>query len=550
VIGETQSRAQAVPSAAHFVGLNSPKRARPKKKHLAAAQSAPVLTAAEQSAETEAVKRTEDEWSGSAAGGGDGGDGGPPMPAFPECATEPKVYVPFVVHGDQPPRTIMIQRKKNLYAKQDILALMEERGVESDYEAPLAVGSPSPFLLALQHFDDDDFEERSAEEWLRIGGAAEAGPRGEDGLQMMTHGLPAKSLKKDAKVKGGDDWLECRVVGFNFITSLWSIEWLPVPTGGDDEVKYYVQVPRIDLCFSSENPFSFADRVARAHIARRTAIECMRHNLYVDCMPTQELPQVDTERQMRLLTAAINTPALARARLDSEGLMSEVNKDYMRTLNRICLGARMAVPPAPDRSTLGPMFAGATSAGVAGGAPAGAGAAAGARQPTLGSATRVAMLDTLSADAAGTVQAPPPPERGVLAIAAHEFAKSYSDFAFHSFLTSPRIIDALSRLRTECNKALDTKLFKTDITKTITLEDFDSMQAKTLEKGGVALRDTWTNTVKGVVRNHLKHIEKGWFNLQESSFEIYQLGKLRKFLAGVNFMMQVKHRRRTSAPSQ
>jgi hypothetical protein len=40
------------------------------------------------------------------------------------------------------------------------------------------------------------------------------------------------------------------------------------------------------------------------------------------------------------------------------------------------------------------------------------------------------------------------------------------------------------------------------------------------------------------VRLHLKDVKKGWFNLEETSNEVYRFSKLRAFLQYLNFLMQ------------
>jgi dynein heavy chain, axonemal len=44
--------------------------------------------------------------------------------------------------------------------------------------------------------------------------------------------------------------------------------------------------------------------------------------------------------------------------------------------------------------------------------------------------------------------------------------------------------------------------------------------------------------VVAAVRLHLKDVKKGWFNLEETSNEVYRFSKLRAFLQYLNFLMQ------------
>ncbi len=55
-------------------------------------------------------------------------------------------------------------------------------------------------------------------------------------------------------------------------------------------------VPRVTLHFSAEDPFLFAKRYAEAHSSRARAESLLRYNLYVDSMPTEDIPPLTTEQ--------------------------------------------------------------------------------------------------------------------------------------------------------------------------------------------------------------------------------------------------------------
>jgi hypothetical protein len=54
------------------------------------------------------------------------------------------------------------------------------------------------------------------------------------------------------------------------------------------------------------------------------------------------------------------------------------------------------------------------------------------------------------------------------------------------------------------------------------------------------LKDTWLTSLKNSLRNGLKDVGKGWFNLNETKREVYDISKLKKFMTMINFMMQVR----------
>jgi dynein heavy chain len=55
------------------------------------------------------------------------------------------------------------------------------------------------------------------------------------------------------------------------------------------------------------------------------------------------------------------------------------------------------------------------------------------------------------------------------------------------------------------------------------------------------LREGWVNKIKEIIKSNFQETSttgKSWFNLNETSKETYEMGKLKKFLTSVKFMMQ------------
>lgn len=69
-------------------------------------------------------------------------------------------------------------------------------------------------------------------------------------------------------------------------------------------------IPRIRLRFFSENPWIFVKRVAEAFEARKACEAGLRCNLYVDCMPTYGIEDVDKNSFKRMSHFAMSTPGL------------------------------------------------------------------------------------------------------------------------------------------------------------------------------------------------------------------------------------------------
>jgi len=51
----------------------------------------------------------------------------------------------------------------------------------------------------------------------------------------------------------------------------------------------------------------------------------IRYNLYIDCMPTDGVAQLDSEQINRIVSRALNTLSLKRNEFDTNQLLAEVN---------------------------------------------------------------------------------------------------------------------------------------------------------------------------------------------------------------------------------
>jgi dynein heavy chain len=76
--------------------------------------------------------------------------------------------------------------------------------------------------------------------------------------------------------------------------------------------------------FQAEDPFLFAKRVAEAHQLRKRAESMLRYNLYVDSMPTDDIPGLTPEQINRMLASSTNSKRLREWAFDTSQLVAEV----------------------------------------------------------------------------------------------------------------------------------------------------------------------------------------------------------------------------------
>ena len=55
------------------------------------------------------------------------------------------------------------------------------------------------------------------------------------------------------------------------------------------------ELPKIHLMFNAEDPYRFTQRVVNAHQQRTWAESLIRYNFYIDNMPIEEIPTLDSE---------------------------------------------------------------------------------------------------------------------------------------------------------------------------------------------------------------------------------------------------------------
>lgn len=395
---------------------------------------------------------------------------------------EPKVFVPHARQNGLPPRKVEVERKKRHFAQQNVAELLDAEGVDpmlpeppQDVNAPSSDGRSFRTCLPLAAFDNTDFEVRAPSEW--IAAADRAGVTGAEGTALY---------RGPAGAGAGQGWKRCTAVAWKEEDEKFVCEFEDgTPTA---------LVARLDLCFKAEDPFNFARRVASAHQSRREAEALLRYNLYVDCMPTDDTPQLNTEQVNRVLSSALNAPELKQPGVDVSGLLDEVNMDYRRTMNKIIFDINL--------------------------------------RQTDGSGEH--MFFDLPERAAP----PAPPQLGVVPIPPHNFVEQFSSFSFNSFLTKFEVIQALVKVRAECNRVLavgsgsgnQVGFLNSNITKTGRLDEFEHVQNTAITSFATMLQENWVVTIKNHINTCLKNVGKGWFNLRETSKEVYEFSKLKKFL--------------------
>ncbi|CAM9544257.1 unnamed protein product [Chrysoparadoxa australica] len=313
--------------------------------------------------------------------------------------------------------------------------------------------------LPLSLFDDSDYEVRSLEDWRAMG-------------ERVRSGLPARGLYM--KSNGCSVWRDCFVTGHEPSTGLWQVVWTE---GSTKEKEKQLLKHRMEVYFKAEDPFNFADRLADAQDRRLDTERAILYNLYVDCMPSDDLAELNSDEMNRIIELCMRSRAINQASADAHTLMDEVNVDYQRTMNKIILASQVGREGCESCE-----------------------------------GCQVGGLEEFRAHWQG-------------------------QFCFSSFLTKPEIIRIIVQLQAERLRVLSLSLFHA-VSKSVRQEEFVALQAQATQTTSLHLKEQWTNAVVGFIRQNLKDEKKGWFNLDETNNEVYSFSKLRNFLVYINFNMQ------------
>ena len=122
-----------------------------------------------------------------------------------------------------------------------------------------------------------------------------------------------------------------------------------------------------------------------------------------------------------------------------------------------------------------------------------------------------------------------------------DFPSKFDAFTFESILTRTEAIAAIMKVRAECNEVSAKSLFHIPILKQMKVEEFVQTQSQMTSTVSLFLRDQWKSSLTNEIRAALREVGRGWFNLYETNWEVYQISKLKKFMEMVKFCMQASY---------
>ncbi|XP_060604387.1 dynein axonemal heavy chain 1-like isoform X2 [Ruditapes philippinarum] len=443
---------------------------------------------------------------------------------FPVKASEPKVQLPFYTKPGECPRKIEIERKRRLYSTLSLPELLKEENIQTELLMPKEQSGepielnknpedPAPFppFLPLHIFDNEEFDCRTPEEWINMG--LEGGVRKPcPGVAL----LPKKD--SDANLAPTDpsivyDWFNIGVLDYDSESQQYLVQKTnrqgrvvdstgnaivnggKQPDGSRITTASQYWVPRVRLMFNAEDPRVFTQRVAEAFRLRKNTEALLRYNLYIDCMPMDGVGELDQASLKRMVEWARTAPGLSKDKGLEDGIQAlekEANIDFCRSMNRIIFDKIIE----QDNSTF-------------------------------------AFVSVPAVE-----EKPVPFKACSTDVPEYDYDGVYDAFAFNSLLTRVESIKATGTVAIECNEVANKCLYHVPTTKPMRIEEFEQTQAQVTSQVALFLKDSWISTLRAAIRTKLRDVGKGWFNIHETNFEVYQISKLKKFMEMVKFMMQ------------
>ena len=443
---------------------------------------------------------------GRRGGGGGGGGGGwrgetagpdtarnsPPLQEWEQLRAEeeneksedqPKVLATFDTRPGEVPRVVLVEREKRKFAAFQLTA-----NLDSSMEQIEQSGGG----LTVELFDDTEFESRELGDWCPPPGAM-----GKEVARATLDGL---------------EWRPCGVMAFE-----------GGDQGSEEAGRYLVRfrgehdvhwVSRLRICFDMEDPGCYVQRVQKAVQLHRDAVAQLEHNLFIDSMPTDDIPPLSVEQINRILGYGLNSKRLKDKLMDTSQLINEVNIDFARTMNKIVFDEYSKKVKAEEAQS--------SEEGTR------AGSLLGGGQLVALPDSSFSQTESIFARALSTPNDYPE----------CNFPELFSEFSFQSFLTQPEVISTLLKVRAECLKIQKLNLLNTFLVKSSRLEEFEQLQMQACDQTCNLLKESWVQAIKSAVQNSLKDVGKGWYSIANISQEIYPSSKLKKLLKVVTFLME------------
>lgn len=413
------------------------------------------------------------------------------FPDAEQITFEPKVQVPFRHVRGRIPRKIEIERRRRQYESYDVQKLLELAGLTLKQLA-----KEDGQKLPLQVFDDTSYDCRNPTEWMEI---AKRNPN------ECGRFLPAEGIYE---YKNNNFCMRpCRVIDWDAAKNEVTVLWGERPVA--DEAP--TVVPRFCVRLLAEDPIVYVQRLLVAQQQRDKAMAWIRYCLCCDAMPLENLDGLDASLVARLRKLGTGIPHLSKdvfpdVEERAERLIAELTLAWKRSHNRILLQSRMNRDEVLLRM--------------------------------VASTTKMSLQELVRGPNVTIQRTENGNVSSVISVGDFDFEEREQSFTFSTYYTQPEVVTALTGVRNECLKVLESSLFSLPKARQMQLAEFQKLQQEHMSSMATYLKGDWIKNICGVIESSFASAGKGWLNVRESKQAIYEMSKLKKFFTTVKFMME------------
>ncbi|KAL0237672.1 hypothetical protein PCE1_001066 [Barthelona sp. PCE] len=432
---------------------------------------------------------------------------------------EPKVFAPYKHKPGEVPRRVLIERLSREYAElaANLNAVLAEAGIflveptqeQLDdlkaHDLPVIWQPSMKAWLPLSFFDNDDYNERSWEEWYDLGF--------DDGEGK--HFVPVKVFVHF-------NWLDGRAYAYDSKKK----EFTVVISGKT------FHLTRDQCLIMGENPLRFVERLRNMYMTRHETELHLKYTLYISKMPLDNLPLIDQEKLKAVLNRALegidisfydifgqprSIPSVSKSikkispnaynslqiniEERTKELLKDLQLDFAQLENSLILKKLL-----DDDNFL----------------------------KNFNDESLVEIAHLINAPK----PKPLPVDRDSIPITREEYEDARDSFVKKSFFTKPECVEVLAKLYNENHRLQEHLQFFLVSNKTFHVEEFASIQSTTLTNAKVFLTDNYLSAVRSHLLNTLKNVKIGWFSAANLQPNIFKHSRMADFIRTLNFVCQ------------
>lgn len=414
---------------------------------------------------------------------------------------KPKVQLVYTAIQGQIPRSVEIERRLRYFNSHNIEDVFKDAGLEMWQLLPvhelrklLTVEERNDIFsmrfskLPIQWFDDFDFGIMLPEDWLNLGmldGKRHPVPA----IAFLPNVMQTNILYENETDRRNNTykWTMVTVLDYDSASARWLIT--------DLESEKTHRIPRLFMMFLAESPMLFVKRTQHAMASRLNAEKYIKFNCILNCLNLMCFPMPKKRMLQRVFT--LIRPAIKGCHIGNniliENLENEIVLDYQRTMARIYLEIHIRRAPSKFTNILLPENEDQY----------------GKKEP---------FSDELSQ--------------------IENFEKSFNWLRINTIFCLSAVVMAMDHVIQECAIVSKMKFYTLSFSKTASLLDFYTVQEHTSTTTLTYITSFWIENVSGLICMSLRSIGKGWFDLNESKWNIYLCAKMHRFMELVKYRMQ------------